>query len=389
MVGAYMWPPRHMLPKAPWPAAEEGAEAQAAVSQTDRTTEHDTSSGGSDGFSSRLPPPACSCCCRRRRAARGPAGLPAAPLLPRRRAASSLHLAVLPRAAAACQPHANSSSRPRSIRHSTQQRQQAGGRTGAVGAAAGHARDTRHGATSAPRLGRRLVAGLGGHGVRLTRVLGHVGVHRLHNVRADRRHEHGRQGHLQQRAQDRRRERSVHTRRRRRGVAAALWSCPAWIHAAAGAGPTAARLQAAAVRAGERGQPAACCRPPRIAAACGAPRPRGAGNGHGRAAPRLQLRARLPGRALAGPRARPPRAATPLQQRRWAARRVDMPTPGRQGRPSPSWRRPVRHAGLPPLGPAPRAAGAPPSRPHRRAQAAAMPARSAPGPQPGRPGRPR
>lgn len=75
---------------------------------------------------------------------------------------------------------------------------QAAARTGTVGAAAGHAGNTRHGAAGAPRLSSRLVAGLGAHGVRLARVLGHVGVHRLHNVRADGRHEHGGQSHLRQ-----------------------------------------------------------------------------------------------------------------------------------------------------------------------------------------------
>ena len=69
-------------------------------------------------------------------------------------------------------------------------------RTCAVRAAAGHARDARHGAARAPRLGRRLVAGLGLDGVRLAVVLGHVGVHALHDIRADGRHKHGGQRHL-------------------------------------------------------------------------------------------------------------------------------------------------------------------------------------------------
>jgi len=41
-------------------------------------------------------------------------------------------------------------------------------------AAAAHARNTRHGTTRAPRLGRRLVAGLALDGVRLTSVHAHL-----------------------------------------------------------------------------------------------------------------------------------------------------------------------------------------------------------------------
>mmetsp|Transcript_22318 Transcript_22318/g.88593 ORF Transcript_22318/g.88593 Transcript_22318/m.88593 type:complete len:481 (-) Transcript_22318:39-1481(-) len=62
----------------------------------------------------------------------------------------------------------------------------------ALRAAALDARNPRHGAPRAPRLGRRLVPRLHRHGVRLARVLGHVRVDELHEVGPDRRREHAR-----------------------------------------------------------------------------------------------------------------------------------------------------------------------------------------------------
>ena len=62
-------------------------------------------------------------------------------------------------------------------------------------AAALHTRDTRDRATSAPRDGRVLHTRSLAHGVRLASVLGHVRVHEIHHVRADRRREHARQRH--------------------------------------------------------------------------------------------------------------------------------------------------------------------------------------------------
>jgi hypothetical protein len=85
-----------------------------------------------------------------------------------------------------------------SKQHSTAEHSTAKVHTCAVGTATRHTRDTRDGAASSPRLCRGLVAGLSLHGVCLAVVLGHVGVHRLHNVGADGCHKHSGQSHLQQ-----------------------------------------------------------------------------------------------------------------------------------------------------------------------------------------------
>jgi hypothetical protein len=61
---------------------------------------------------------------------------------------------------------------------------------GAVGTTSGHARNTGHGTTSTPRLGRRLHAGAAGDGVGLTAVLGEGRVNLLDDVGTDGRGEH-------------------------------------------------------------------------------------------------------------------------------------------------------------------------------------------------------
>merc|ERR1712021_211283 len=66
----------------------------------------------------------------------------------------------------------------------------------AVGTTTLDTRDTGHGAASSPRLGGLLVASPLGDGVCLAGVLGHVGVHEVHNIRTDWCKEHRRHCHL-------------------------------------------------------------------------------------------------------------------------------------------------------------------------------------------------